>query len=301
MNTEKKSSKLSWFYLVLVLFLGVIIGLSLWLISLKSNISTLEQEKEVQRLEFQREVDSLMLVHDQMKASYGELSQELIAKDSVIQANAEEIKKLLDSQWDYNRVKRKLAQLQKVSQKYIQQLDSVYTVNRELMAENERMREQVNEEKRQNSTLNKQKEELTKKVNQASVLRIYNLDAEAVRLKNGKQVVTDRANRAERIKVSFTIARNDLVKSGTKTFYLRIADPDKAIICKGTSDEYAFKYKNDLLQFTEKVLVNFDGNDTDVVSYYIKPAGKDLSAGYYFIDIYDNNDNLIGQTSLDLK
>lgn len=304
MNTEKASSTKSkgWIYAILGLLALVIIGLSCWLISLKGDLNSLESEKEQQRADFQAEVDSLLRVHNELKANYGELSSQLAEKDSIIQADAVEIKKLLDSQWDYNRIKRKVTELQAISKNYVHQLDSLYVVNQELIAENERIREEVQEERKQNKNLQRQKEELTNKVNLATVLRIYNLAADAVRFKGGSQeTVTDKAGRTERIRVMFTIGQNDLVDAGPKVFYLRIADPSKQIITKGMGDEYAFTYQGELLQYTEKVSVNYDNKEKEVRAYYIKPSGKDMKPGYYFVDIYDDNNNLIGQTSFNLR
>lgn len=304
MNTEKASSTKSkgWIYAILGLLALVIIGLSCWLISLKGDLNSLESEKEQQRADFQAEVDSLLRVHNELKANYGELSSQLAEKDSIIQADAVEIKKLLDSQWDYNRIKRKVTELQAISKNYVHQLDSLYVVNQELIAENERIREEVQEERKQNKSLQRQKEELTNKVNLATVLRIYNLSADAVRFKGGSQeTVTDKAGRTERIRVMFTIGQNDLVDAGPKVFYLRIADPSKQIITKGMGDEYAFTYQGELLQYTEKVSVNYDNKEKEVRAYYIKPSGKDMKPGYYFVDIYDDNNNLIGQTSFNLR
>lgn len=304
MNTEKASSTRSkgWIYAILGLLAVVIIGLSCWLISLKGDLNSLGSEKEQQRADFQAEVDSLLKVHNELKANYGELSTQLAEKDSIIQADAVEIKKLLDSQWDYNRIKRKVTELQAISQNYVHQLDSLYVVNQELVAENERIREEVQEERKQNRNLQRQKEELTNKVNLATVLRIYNLTADAVRFKGGShETETDKAGRTERIRVMFTIGQNDLVDAGPKTFYLRIADPTKQIITKGMGDEYAFTYQGELLQYTEKVTVNYENKEKDVRAYYIKPSGKNMQPGYYFVDIYDDNDNLIGQTSFDLR
>ena len=304
MNTEKASSTRSkgWIYAILGLLAVVIIGLSCWLISLKGDLNSLESEKEQQRADFQAEVDSLLKVHNELKANYGELSTQLAEKDSIIQADAVEIKKLLDSQWDYNRIKRKVTELQAISQNYVHQLDSLYVVNQELVAENERIREEVQEERKQNRNLQRQKEELTNKVNLATVLRIYNLTADAVRFKGGShETETDKAGRTERIRVMFTIGQNDLVDAGPKTFYLRIADPTKQIITKGMGDEYAFTYQGELLQYTEKVTVNYENKEKDVRAYYIKPSGKNMQPGYYFVDIYDDNDNLNGQTSFDLR
>lgn len=304
MNTERTSSTKpkGWLYAILGVLALIIIGLSCWLISIKGDLNTLENEKEQQRADFQAEVDSLVRVHNELKANYGELSEQLAEKDSIILANAEEITRLLETQWDYNRIKRRVADLQQISQRYIRQLDSLYQVNEQLVAENERIREEVQEERRQNRTLQRQTEELTSMVNMAAVLRVYNLTADPVRFRGGSQeTVTDKAARTERVRVSFTIAQNDLVQAGTKTFYMRIADPSRSIIAKGSGDEYAFMYQGELLQYTERIQVSYENREKDVRAYYIKPANRELQPGYYFVDIYDDNNNLVGQTSFNLR
>lgn len=304
METEnkKKKSQPIWLYAIL----GVLaIALAFLLVrnsSLKTENESLEAEKEMQRLDFQAEVDSLMKVHNELKDNYSELSQQLVEKDSIIQADAVEIKKLLDSQWDYFQVKKKLAALQKISQHYVRQMDSLYTVNRELVAENERIREEFQNERRQNTNLTRQKEELTNKVNQAATLKLFNYSAQAVRFKgNGGETATDRASRAERIRIDFTVAANDIVQPGTKLFYVRIANPNRAIISKGTGDEYSFKSNGETLQYTEKVRVNYDGKETAVRAYYVKPDAYEMMPGTYFIDVYEEGGKLIGQTAIDLK
>ncbi|MBR1515095.1 MAG: hypothetical protein IJ622_12520 [Bacteroidales bacterium] len=301
-RSKKQTKQPIWLYALLGL---LAIGLVVMLVrngNMKTNLQELEAEKEMQRIDFQAEVDSLMKVHNELKESYGELSQELAEKDSIIQADAVEIKKLLDSQWDYNYVKKKLAQLQNISQRYVRQMDSLYTVNRELVAENERIREEFQAERRQNTNLTRQKDELANKVNQAAYLKLYNYTAQAVRFRGGdKETETDRANRAERIRVDFTVGANDLVQPGSKVFYIRIADPTKAIISKGSGDEYSFKSNGETLQFTEKVRVNYDGNETAVRAYYTHPSDREMRPGTYFIDVYEQGGKLVGQTSINLK
>ena len=304
MDTEKKQKKgiPVWLWAVIGVLAAALIFMLVHLSSVKNDLKELEAEKELQRQDFQAEVDSLMKVHNELKESYGELSAELAEKDSIIQADAVEIKKLLDSQWDYYRIKKKLNELQLISQHYVRQMDSLYTVNRELVAENERIREQFQAEKRENTNLTRQKEELTNMVNQAAVLKIHNYNAEAVFFKGGsRETSTNKANRAERIKIDFTVAENDLVEAGMKIFYVRIADPGRAIICKGTGDEYSFDANGETLQFTEKVRVNYDGKETDVRAYYIKPSDRQMMPGTYFIDIYEQGGKLVGQTSIDLR
>ena len=301
-ENRKKTNQPLWLYALLGLLAIALVFFIVRNSSLRTDKEALEAEKEMQRLDFQAEVDSLMKVHNDLKESYGELSQELAEKDSIIQADAVEIKKLLDSQWDYNRIKKKMTQLQEISQRYVRQMDSLYTVNRELVAENERIREEYQNERRQNTNLTRQKEELTNKVNQAATMRISNYTAQAVRFKgSGKESVTDRASRAERIRIDFTVAANELIKPGTKLFYVRIADPKRAIITKGSGDEYSFKANGETLQFTEKVRVNYDGKETAVRAYYTKPDAYELMPGTYFIDVYEEGGKVIGQTTVDLK
>ena len=224
MSEEKKQENAKWIYAVIGILAAAFIGLLIWTFSIKGDLKALEAEKEMQRADFQAEVDSLIRVHNDLKESYGELSMELAEKDSIIQANAVEIKKLLDSQWDYNRIKKKVTALQAISQKYVKQMDSLYTVNRELVAENERIREEYQGEVRKNNNLTRQTEELTGKVNLASTMKIYNFKANAVRFKGGRtETETDRASKAERIRMDFTLAQNDLAQAGTKIFYIRIA------------------------------------------------------------------------------
>ena len=301
-SENRKRNQPLWLYAILGVLAIALVFLLVRNSSLKTDKEALEAEKEMQRLDFQAEVDSLMKVHNKLKDSYGELSQELAEKDSIIQADAVEIKRLLDSQWDYNRIKKKVTQLQEISQRYVRQMDSLYTVNRELVAENERIREEYQNERRQNTNLTRQKEELTNKVNQASTMRISNYRAKAVRFKgSGKESDTDRASRAERIRIDFTVAANELIKPGTKLFYVRIADPKRAIISKGSGDEYSFKSNGETLQFTEKVRVNYDGTETAVRAYYTKPDAYELMPGTYFIDVYEEGGKVIGQTTVDLK
>lgn len=304
MNTEKKQKNgiPVWLWAIIGILAAALVFLMVHLSSVKGDLKELEAEKELQRQDFQAEVDSLMKVHNELKESYGELSAELAEKDSIIQADAIEIKRLLESQWDYNRIKQKVASLQAISQKYVRQMDSLYTVNRELVAENERIREEFQAERRQNTNLTRQKEELANKVNQAATLKIYNYASDAVYFKGGsRETSTNKANRAERIKIDFTVGQNDLVETGTKLFYVRIADPNRAIICKGTGDEYSFNANGETLQYTEKVRVNYDGKETDVRAYYIKPSERQMMPGTYFIDVYEQGGKLVGQTSLELR
>ena len=62
--------------------------------------------------QLQAELNSLMAEHNRIKEQYEDVSGLLSEKDSIIMANAEEIKALINSQADYRKIKKQLARLQ---------------------------------------------------------------------------------------------------------------------------------------------------------------------------------------------
>ena len=290
-----------WLYILLAIFALIIIGLSIWLISTKSNLRVLQEEKEQQKIGLQREVDSLILAHNETKRAYGDLADSLTAKDSLIQANAVEIKQLLNTKWEYYKIKKKLERLQVISQGYVRQMDSLHTVNRELTEENERIREEFNLERKRNIQLSKVKEELTDVVEMAAELRTFNVSAKGMRQRgSSREVETDKVNRVERVKICFTIAENKVVPAGNKSIYIRIAAPDNQILAKGRGDEYSFMHQGERLQYSIMESVEYQNKNEELCVYWDKRDTQELTEGLYAIDIYEG-ETLIGQTSFNLR
>lgn len=298
-NSGRKKPGKTFIAIMVVLALAVI-GLVIWLIVLRSDIRMLQEEKEMQRVELQKELDSLMYEHEQIKTEYGALSDTLHLKDSLIQANAQEIRKLLDTQWEYYKVKKKLALLQKVSQGYVRQMDSLYTVNQALTAENAEIRQDLQEAKKDYELISRDKDVLNDKVEQASILQVYNLKATGIR-DRGKEKETDKANRVDKIKVCFTIGENKIVEPGTKEIYVRIAQPDKLILTKDRTDDYTFMYQGEKIQYSIKKLIDYQNMSMELCLYWSKSyPDKEMKEGAYHVEIF-NGDEVIGHTQFVLR
>jgi len=126
-------------YKISIGVLLAIIAVMAWmLVSQKNEIITQVKDSGNMQMELQGQLDSLLAEHERVKVSYGELSNSLSERDSIINVKALEIKKLLGSKSELAVVKRKLAQLQQITQVYEQQIDSLFTVNRKLKAENDK-------------------------------------------------------------------------------------------------------------------------------------------------------------------
>lgn len=299
---DKKSNTKSTILIILlaILLISLIIISYLFFIT-KSQVDGLMGEKEQIKIELQAELDLLMDEHDQVKSEYGQLSDSLTAKDSVILANAKEIKQLLNYKWDYYKIKKKMDRLQKAAQGYVRQMDSMYTVNHELKEENERIRENYRSEKNKVTELVEEKEELKEIVGQAAVLRAYNIAASGIRQRGSRQSETSKANRTDRVRVCFTLGENGLIEPGMKNIYLRIARPDNVILVINKSDEYSFDFGETKLQYSIKKEIDYKGESMDLCMFWDKwgSEGKAMT-GRYSVTLY-TDDAQIGESFFELK
>lgn len=300
-NNSEKKGRNSFLIIIVVVLIAALALLSWLYLSTKSRLGNMIEEKEVQRIELQLELDSLINEHNNIKLEYGSLSDSLAGKDSIIQANASEIRKLLDTQYEFFKVKKKLDKLRNISQGYLKQMDSLYSVNRELREENEQIRSSYQKEQQRSSSLEKDKEALSEKVSTAAVLKAYKITGQGVRGSGEKERVTDKAKRVEKVKACFTLSENSLLSAGRKEVYVRIARPDKLILARGKGDEYSFTYKGEILQYSMKETVNYQNQAIDLCLYWINRTSKeDLPAGVYVVTVY-SDDTEIGQSSFELK
>lgn len=297
----KHKNNTLWMYIVLAVFALGIIGLSIYMLSIKKELSGLVAEKEAQRLELVEELNTLLEEHENTKVAYGKMADSLVVMDSVIQANAKEIKNLLNYKWEFYKVKKKLSRLQVVSQSYVRQMDSLYQENTALTEENLQMREEIQIERKRNQNLVQEKDELTGKVEEASILGSYNIDANGVRVRGGNnESITNKVRRTDRIKVCFTLSENSIVGAGKKSIYIRVAQPDKQILSKGRTDQYTFEHKGEMLQYTMKKDINYENEAIDICLSWNRRQSVELQPGLYHVDIFDGDFN-IGHTTFELK
>jgi len=299
MEEQNSTSRKYKIYLSVVTIFVVI--LIFWLFIQRSQLMILVKEKETEKVELQHELDSVITEHNKIKVSYGALSDSLASKDSIIQADAIEIRKLLDTQWEYNKIRKKLTMLQHIAQGYVRQMDSLYTVNRELQAENERIRQEVKTEQSRNYNLMKDKEELSEKMSQATFIRAYDVTATAYKLKTGgnKEQVTDKATRTDRLRICFTIGENPLVPSGKKIVYIRIQRPDNVVVTKSKYDTFIFNGQP--LSYSIREDIVYQGKSLNLcVDWTKKDNDKPAMKGLYMVTVFAD-DKEIGSGSFDLK
>ena len=298
----EQKRKFPLFLIISIILLLLLIGAGILFLMKNRENTELVKEKQELRIELQSELDSMMVEHQRIKDEYGAISDSLFVKDSIIEANAIEIKKLLDTEWEYYKIKKKMNKLRNIAQGYVKQIDSLYRVNTELKEENVAIKRDIVIEQKKNVELVKDVEVLEEKVIIASSIKAYNITAYGVRLKSGStESITDKAKRVDQIKVCFTLSENELIPAGTKNIYVRIARPDKLILVKGKGGEYSFDHQGEQLQFSMMKQVDYQNQSEDLCLYWIhRSSYEDLMTGKYVITIFADGKQL-GATFLSLR
>jgi regulator of replication initiation timing len=296
---EQHTSNRTFKILIGILILALLI-LVIWTFRQRTQLTSLIKEKDLEKTDLQKELDSVVAEHNKTKQAYGALSDSLKAKDSVIQANAVEIRNLLNTKWEYEKVRKKLALLQTIAQGYVRQMDSLYTVNQELHAENEKIRQDFRNEQTKTQSLVKDKEELTQKVNQAAILTAYDVTATPLKLKGGNtESPTDKASRTDRVNVCFTIGGNPLIKPGRKIIFVCICRPDKVVVTKTKYDTFVFNGQT--LPYSIRDDISYEGQTMNVcVKWTKKENDKPAMKGTYTVTVY-TDDKEIGAGTFQLK
>ena len=231
-------------------FIIIVLAAALVYMFIRSQKAVNDRNESFTRgVELKGELDKVMDEYTTIKMENQDLSAQMSEKDSIILANRAEIEKLIASQADYNKIRRKLELLRKITQDYVARIDSLVVVNRELAEENTQLAETVTQFKAQNNRLEADKAQLQEKITVASALKAYDLQAFTVRMRaDGKEKPTDRAARVTRINLQFTIGENKVVEPGIKTIYARISRPDGQVMVLGTDDLYSFELNGKTLQ-----------------------------------------------------
>lgn len=170
--------------------------------------------------------------------------------------------------------------------------------NAKLKEENEKLGTDLAGANKRNSELNDENSTLEGKVKVGKRLQTFDVIGEGVKVRrNGQEKSTSRARRADKIRVAFTIAKNELAESGNLDLYLRIFDPNDRVI-SDSGDE--FQYKNEKLVFTTSETINYQNATTDVILYGEKPSGDTFEEGTYKLQVYTKAD-MIAVSTFNLK
>lgn len=240
------------------------------------------------------DLEALKATYDAAIAENTSLSDELKAERQKVVELLEEVKKQKATTASLSGYKKRYQELEA-------KMNSLILENEQLKADNEGLVKMVDstnvvlfEEREYTQQLLGQNDELSKKVDIASKLTISDLKTGAYKVKNsGKEVATERARRADILKIEFTIAENKIAKTGDKNYYVQVIDGKNNVL--GERQTVTFGEQS----LTYSFISTIDYNNSKVkVSENLK--GDDFEKGLYHVYIFDGNE-LVASQSFTLK
>ena len=282
----------------------ILIGLLVvLLVSLAGYTYTLIQQNketvlflEADKAEVQKELEALVV-------SYNEILQDNKLKDKDLIAARDRIIVLLDSVKDYKanlsiitRYKAQVRGLKNERAQLFKRADSLLVVTERLAIERDSTTAVLNKTIKAVDSVTTANTQMSKSLEKGALIGITNLDASAIIVrKGGKIKETKRASRADKIRVCYTIAPNNLAQAGDRVLYVQVINPDNNII----GDKSNITFGQNLLTFSKSISVFYENQALDVCAI-VGNTGQDVLKGLYTINIFDAQ-RQIGSTTLMLK
>ena len=290
-NPKNNNSSLKAVIAVLAVLL---IGSLVYIFKLSSDTDVVKTELTsslTEKESVMKDLQELKATYDAAIAENTSMSDELIQERDKVVALMDDLKK---SKGDVSKYRSQVQGMQGKMKVLVAENDELKKQNGVLTVQRDSTIVVLGESKKFNEVLVGQNEELSKAVEKGSKLSVLNTKTAAYKLKSsGKQVETDKASRADVLKVSFTIAENQIAKSGDKTYYVQVIDAKNNVL----GDKKVESFGDNTLTYSFKTTVQYE-NKTVNVSEDLR--GKDFAKGTYFINVFDN-DELVSKTSFSLR
>lgn len=296
MENERNNSSLKAIVVVLALLLAGSLAYIFKMTTDSKKMQTELTKEKSEKVTFLTELEDLKTTYDKALEDNTTLSDDLEA----------EREKVINLIADLKKSKGDAVSMRK----YRDQYNNLNAKMKTLIAENNMLKKQnqvltterdstivvLGEQKRFNDTLVVQNENLAKTVEKASKLSIMNLRTQAIKVRNsGKQVDTDKASRADQLKVCFAIAANAVAKSGNKTYYVQVIDSKNNVL----GEKKTQNFDDMTLTYSFTTNVAYDNKAVDVCEF-LDGKGRDFEKGTYYVNIFDQSE-LVSKTSFSLR
>ena len=208
--------------------------------------------------------DSLVKLLQDQKSKVQQLLEELRVTKAT---NAKRIAEL----------RKELAMVRQVMIQYVNQIDSLNTVNKVLKTENVEVHKKFKAATETVQQLSKEKENLNQVVTRASILEITNFRMTPLN-SNGKK--TGWFSQTATMQFNYTITKNVTSQPGEKILYLRITRPDDDVLTKGN----VFRFENKNITYSSMKKFEYSGEELNDVIYW--KVGEILPKGTYKADFF---------------
>ncbi len=240
--------------------------------------------------------------YNSMMSSLSEKDQLLIASQAELKSVNEKLQSIFDksevSEQDLGEAKALISQLKSQLESQAQYDANIKALENEIQVLEQKNNKSEEEVKRYKQLLQK-KETLISKYNQeiaqqkeliqkGSTLRLIDFKIKGVNVKaNGKEVETDKARKADKMRISFRVNANNISDSGEKDLYLCLYNNEGKLAHFADANPGTLTLQSgDLVPYTDHLKFNYEKGVTEEIKFDWE--NKDFEKGDYNIKVYEN-------------
>lgn len=291
---EQQSNSSSSLKVIIAILAILLVGSLVYIYKMTTDAKTVQTEltKTLSEKELvMKDLQELKTTYDTAIAENTSMSDELIKERDKVVNLMNDVSK---SKGDASKYRSQYQKLENNMKVLIAENETLKKENVVLTTQRDSTVVVLGESKKYNEVLVGQNEELAKTVEKGSKLSVLNMKTSAYKIKSsGKQVETDKAGRANVLRISFTIAENQIAKSGDKEYYVQVIDSKSNVL----GDKQTVTFGDKSLTYSFITTVKYE-NKTVQVSQDL--PGKSFEKGTYFVNVFDK-DELVSKTSFTLK
>ncbi len=280
-NEPKTKSKAVAFLSALIVVLAFVLAGLAWLY-----FAERKEAQETQQLLI-AEKDSITLNLQHMVQEYDILETDNEALNAKLQEEQERAQKLLAElkqvkSVSYAKIKeyqKELGTLRAIMRDMVVEIDSLNTLNQQLIAENIKVKQEYTMSQKTVESLEKKTEEMTSTIAKGSIVRARDINPVTIN-KRGREIT--RARNVNKIKTCFTLSENTIADPGLRDVYIRILGPDGFILAKSNAD--LFEFEGEQIVFSAKREVDYQNEDVEMCIFY--DNNGDLESGKYEVSLF---------------
>ena len=294
MENQKSNSNLKAIIIALVVLLS---GSLVYIYKVTTDANLTQKvldDTKTEKASVMKDLEALKATYDAAIAENTSMSAELIAERDKVVSLMADLEQSKGDAASMKKFKNKFFELQTKMKGLVQENEGLKKQNVTLTTQRDSTVVVLGEAKKNNEVLAVQNEELAKTVEKGSKLYVTNLKTAAYKVKSsGKQVETEKASRADILKISFTISENAIAKSGDKTYYVQVIDSKNNVVGNKKTETF----EGNSLTYSFVTNIKYENKSVKVVSDL---PGKDFEKGTYTINVFDKSE-LVSNATFTLK
>ncbi len=279
---KKKGSSLvvNLLAVVVVALLLVLGGLTYVYMQGRVEAESIQRELIADKDSISLNLEGVLAEYDALQVNNTELQEQIKVQREKAEELLEEIKKV--KQVSYGRIKqyqRELGTLRAIMRGMVQEIDSLNTLNQNLIAENTKVRSDYEVSQVKIQEMEEQQGLLEEAVEKGSRIMIRNVTVTAL---NRRDRETGRAWRAKKMRVCFTLMGNPIAQAGMRQVYVRVEQPNGALL--PSPEGKVVQMEGSPLEFSAVRDVDYQNQDLEMCIY--AGGGDKFLKGNYAVKLY---------------